>query len=99
MNSLVSTFACFLILVCASMGQVPAPRIVHRTVDLRVGEAALRQVRSQYVAYCHVERNHQGKGNVILFPDPANRFDQSSGTIATRQRLGWLLNFYYREAA
>jgi murein DD-endopeptidase MepM/ murein hydrolase activator NlpD len=38
MNSLVATFACFLILAFASMGQVPAPRIVHRTVDLRVGE-------------------------------------------------------------
>ena len=39
MNSLVATFACYLILAYASLGQVPAPRIVHRTVDLRVGEA------------------------------------------------------------
>ena len=38
MNSLVATFACYLILACASLGQVPAPRIIHRTVDLRVGE-------------------------------------------------------------
>ena len=63
------------------------------------GEASLRRVLSQYVSHFHVERNHQGKENTILFPDPADRIGQSSGKIATRERLGGLLKFYYREAA
>src|SRR5260370_704732 len=32
------------------------------------GEASLRQALTQYVAHVHHERNHQGKGNVLLFP-------------------------------
>ena len=63
------------------------------------GEASLRQVLSHYVEHFHGERNHQGKGNVILFPEPADRIGQSSGKIGTRERLGGLLKFYYREAA
>ena len=63
------------------------------------GEASLRQVLSNYVSHFHTERNHQGKDNVILFPEPADRVGQSSGKIGTRQRLGGLLKFYYREAA
>ena len=63
------------------------------------GEASLRQVRSNYVLHFHGERNHQGKGNVILFPQPADRIGESTGEIRTRERLGGLLKFYYREAA
>jgi transposase InsO family protein len=63
------------------------------------GEASLRQALSSYVSHFHAERNHQGKGNVILFPEPADRIGQSSGKIGTRERLGGLLKFYYREAA
>jgi hypothetical protein len=32
------------------------------------GEASLRRALREYVAHYHVERNHQGKGNVLLFP-------------------------------
>jgi transposase InsO family protein len=63
------------------------------------GEASLRQVLSNYVSHFHAERNHQGKGNVILFPEPSDRLGQSSGAICTRERLGGLLKFYYRKAA
>src|SRR5271169_5093351 len=63
------------------------------------GEASLRHVLSNYVEYHHSERNHQGKGNVILFPKPADRIGESSGQIHTRERLGGLLKFYHREAA
>ena len=63
------------------------------------GEASLRQVRSNYVLHFHGERNHQGKGNVILFPQPADRIGESSGPIRTPERLGGLLKFYCREAA
>jgi len=35
------------------------------------GEASLRHALTQYVAHFHHERNHQGKGNVLLFPTAA----------------------------
>ena len=63
------------------------------------GEASLRKVLSDYVLHFHDERNHQGKGNVILFPRPEDRIGESTGQIQTRERLGGLLKFYYREAA
>ena len=63
------------------------------------GEASLRQVLSHYVLHFHGERNHQGKGNVILFPRPEDRIGESTGEIQTRERLGGLLKFYYRPAA
>src|SRR5262245_1364264 len=62
------------------------------------GEASLRHALTQYVEHFHHERNHQGKGNVLLFPqvspDP-NR----TGLIQCRERLGGLLKYYEREAA
>jgi hypothetical protein len=62
------------------------------------GEASLRQALSEYVSHFHTERNHQEKGNVILFPEPADRIGQSSGKIATRERVGGLLKFYRKAA-
>jgi len=56
-------------------------------------------VLSNYVLHFHDERNHQGKGNVILFPRPEDRIGESTGQIRTRERLGGLLKFYHREAA
>jgi transposase InsO family protein len=32
------------------------------------GEASLHHALTQYVAHFHHERNHQGKGNVLLLP-------------------------------
>ena len=32
------------------------------------GERSLRRALTQYVEHFHAERNHQGKGNVLLFP-------------------------------
>ena len=63
------------------------------------GEASLQHVLSNYTQHFHSERNHQGKGNVILFPAVADRIGESSGEIRTRERLGGLLKFYYRKAA
>jgi hypothetical protein len=62
------------------------------------GEASLRHVLSEYVDHYHQERNHQGKGNVLLCPrsSPAGEKD---GTIQCRERLGGLLKYYEREAA
>jgi hypothetical protein len=33
-----------------------------------VGEASLRRALGEFVEHYHAERNHQGKGNVLLFP-------------------------------
>jgi hypothetical protein len=32
------------------------------------GEASLRRALSEFVEHFHTERNHQGKGNILLFP-------------------------------
>ncbi len=63
------------------------------------GESSLRHCLENYVNHFHAERNHQGKGNVILFPAPENRIGEMAGDIQTRERLGGLLKFYYRDAA
>jgi len=62
------------------------------------GEASLRHALTQYVPHFHHERNHQGKGNVLLFPvvSPA---PEREGPIQCRERLGGLLKYYEREAA
>ena len=62
------------------------------------GEASLRHVLNEYVDHYHQERNHQGKGNVLLFPrsSPAGEHE---GTIQCHERLGGLLKYYEREAA
>ena len=62
------------------------------------GESSLRLALKQYVAHFHGERNHHGKGNLLLFP--SSEQDRRAGSpIRCRQRLGELLRFYHREAA
>jgi putative transposase len=62
------------------------------------GEASLRYVLNEYVDHYHHERNHQGKGNVLLFPSssPAGGDD---GPMQCRERLGGLLKYDHRGAA
>ena len=63
------------------------------------GEGALRHCLEHYLSHYHSERDHQGQGNVILFPTPADRIGESSGGIRNRECPGGLLRFCYREAA
>jgi len=44
------------------------------------------------------ERNHQGLGNRLIEPIAAN-INAGKGRIRRRQRVGGMLNYYYREAA
>jgi putative transposase len=60
------------------------------------GEPMLRHLVREYLAHYHAERNHQGIGNAIPFPDA--RLEQN-GDVAKVERLGGLLKFYYRQAA
>jgi putative transposase len=62
------------------------------------GEAALRHALTQYVKHFHHERNHQGKGNVLLFP-PVSQDAACTGPIQCRERLGGLLKYYEHDAA
>jgi transposase InsO family protein len=61
------------------------------------GEASLRRALSAYVAHYHSERNHQGLGNRLL--EPIANVGSTNDPIHCRERLGGMLNFYYREAA
>ena len=62
------------------------------------GEASLRHALTEYVEYFHHERNHQGKGNVLLFP-PVSQDTARRGPVQCRERLGGLLKYYDRAAA
>jgi putative transposase len=62
------------------------------------GEVSLWHALQEYVEHSHHERNHQGKGNVLLLP--TSRADERrTGPIHYRERLGGLLKYYACEAA
>jgi hypothetical protein len=62
-----------------------------------LGVAHLRTLVSEYVEHYNLERNHQGLDNQLITSCrlPAN----TNGAIQRKQRLGGLLNYYYRGAA
>src|SRR3989454_1004084 len=62
------------------------------------GEASLRHALHEYVEHYHHERNHQGKGNVLLFPS-CSPVGGADGPMQCRERLGGLLKYYERKAA
>ena len=61
------------------------------------GEGAVRKATAEFMAHYHSERNHQGLDNVLICPEPEHAGAQ--GAVHRRQRLGGLLNYYYRKAA
>jgi transposase InsO family protein len=61
------------------------------------GEASLRRAVREFVAHYHEERNHQGLGNVLIFPVASQT--SIHDRIACRERLGGLLKHYQRPAA
>ena len=62
-----------------------------------VAETSLRRALGEYNLHYHAERNHQGVGSRLL--KPVERSRSTNDLIHCRERLGGLLNFYYREAA
>ena len=58
------------------------------------GERSVERTISEYVRYYHSERNHQGIGNVIPFPN--KHVGSKIGRIRRKERLGGLLNYYHR---
>ncbi len=63
------------------------------------GEAGLRRALREFVSHCHEERNHQGKGNVLLFPSAKPSSLRGDDGKECRQRLGGMLKYYHRDAA
>ena len=59
------------------------------------GEKSLRLVINEYIEHYHTERNHQGIGNVIPFPD--QRAECFVGDVKKAERLGGLLTYYHRD--
>jgi len=47
--------------------------------------------------YDHKERNHQGLSNRLIQPESDHL--ENTGAIQRRERLGGMLNYYYRTAA
>ena len=60
------------------------------------GESSLRRALTEFVTHYHSERNHQGKGNSLLFPAPLTKAPRR--TVRCRERLGGLLRYYCRAA-
>ena len=63
------------------------------------GEVSLKRALREYLAHYHAERNHQGKGNVLLFPTATQAKNRVDGSVACKERLGGLLKYYHRDAA
>jgi transposase InsO family protein len=61
------------------------------------GEKSLRNATVQFLEHYHRERNHQGLDNKLI--DPGSDVGQTKGEVECRERLGGLLNYYYRRAA
>lgn len=62
------------------------------------GGRSLHHVLKEYTAHYHFERNHQGIGNNLVFPQLATE-ECKEGAIKCRERLGGLLKFYHRRAS
>ncbi len=61
------------------------------------GENSLKKSVQEFTTHYHFERNHQGLGNQLIMPDSAHV--GNTGAIRRRERLGGMLNYYYRDAA
>ena len=61
------------------------------------GEESLRTAIQSFVAHYHTERNHQGLSNRLINPEVDHL--GNAGVIQRHQRLGGMLNYYYRDTA
>ncbi len=61
------------------------------------GEEHLQRTVNEYLVYYHSERNHQGLAGQII--ELGKEIGQRQGKMRRRERLGGMLNYYYRDAA
>jgi putative transposase len=66
-----------------------------------LGERHLRLAISEFVEHYHLERNHQGLDNRLIttVAVAANENADPAAPVTRRERLGGILNYYYRRAA
>jgi putative transposase len=62
------------------------------------GERPLSRALAEFSAHYHGERNHQGKGNQLLFLEAGHKPKQLGRSVECRHRLGGLLKYYRRAA-
>ena len=62
-----------------------------------LGERHLRKVVKEYTEHYHLERNHQGLDNELI--EKLIGSPDRDGAVECRERLGGILNYYYRRAA
>ncbi len=62
-----------------------------------LGEGHLRTVVREYVMHYHEERNHQGLDNQLIAPRLESQ--ARAGPVHRHERVGGVLNYYYRQAA
>jgi len=62
------------------------------------GEGPLSRTLAEFSAHYHNERNHQGKGNRLLFPAARDLPQKRGHPVECRHRLGGLLKYYGRAA-
>ena len=58
------------------------------------GEASLRRALIDFIDHFHAERNHQEKGNALLFPTEKVGQPKPRSQVRCRERLGELLKYY-----
>ena len=64
------------------------------------GETSFRHAVTEYVEHHYLhERPHQGKDNLLLFPQYESDPAPCDGPVVCRYRLGGLLKFYRRKEA
>jgi hypothetical protein len=63
------------------------------------GESSLRTAIQNFMVHYHRERNHQGLENRLIDPEPGHEEAARTGPVQRRERLGGMLNYYYRAAA
>jgi len=61
------------------------------------GERHLQRSIDDFIEYYHRERNHQGLAGEII--KSATAIGSTHGRVRRRQRIGGMLNYYYRDAA
>jgi putative transposase len=61
------------------------------------GEDSLRNGIREFIAHLSRRKKSSRPGNRLIAP--VERIDAKTGTIRRRQRLGGMLNYYYRDAA
>ena len=84
--------------VCRMLGTLGEGECLSRLIFF--GEHSLRRALTEYIDHFHRERNHQGKGNKLLFPAPRGPVQCCRrGTVQCKERLGGLLRYYEAGAA